>query len=155
MRILKAITIILSTFFYIGYFPFFSGTFASIFGVLLFYFLRNSIFLHLLFILLLVVIGFLVAAQAERIFNKKDPGCVVIDEVAGMLLALVFLPYNIDIVVTAFVLFRILDGIKPYPLDKIQNLGRGIGIMGDDIVAGLYTNIILQVALRMASFKTS
>lgn len=79
----------------------------------------------------------------------------MIDEVSGMLLSLIFLPYDIKLVIIAFILFRILDTLKPYPLGRLQNLAGSIGIMSDDIVAGLYTNIILQVVLRLVSFKAS
>ncbi|MDP2938282.1 MAG: phosphatidylglycerophosphatase A, partial [Candidatus Omnitrophota bacterium] len=92
---------------------------------------------------------------AEKIFNKKDAGCIVIDEVAGMLLALIFIPYDIKLVIMAFILFRILDALKPFPLDRLQNLTGSIGIMSDDIVAGFYTNIILQIVFRLVAFKTS
>jgi len=95
------------------------------------------------------------SGRAEKIFNKKDAGCIVIDEVSGMLLSLIFIPYDIKLVILAFILFRILDALKPFPLDRLQSLNGSIGIMSDDIVAGLYTNIILQVALRLVSFKTS
>lgn len=87
--------------------------------------------------------------------NKKDASCIVIDEVCGMLLSLIFLPYNIKIVVLAFILFRILDALKPFPLDRLQRLKGGPGIMADDLVAGLYTNIILQIVLKLVSFKAS
>lgn len=99
--------------------------------------------------------GFLLSGRAEKIFNKKDAGCIVIDEVSGMLLSLIFIPYDIKLVIMAFILFRILDALKPFPSDRLQNLTGSIGIMSDDIVAGLYTNIILQVVLRLVSFKAS
>jgi phosphatidylglycerophosphatase A len=102
-----------------------------------------------------MILGLLSAGKAEKIFNRKDAGCIVIDEVSGMLLALIFIPYSIKLAIIAFVLFRILDGLKPYPAGLFQNLKGSLGIMSDDIVAGLYTNIILQVALRLASFKIS
>lgn len=99
--------------------------------------------------------GFLIAGQAERIFNKKDARCIVIDEVSGILLSLIFIPYDIKLVITAFCLFRILDAIKPYPADRLQRYKGSIGIMSDDILAGLYTNIILQLVLRGISFRIS
>lgn len=64
-----------------------------------------------------------------------------------MLLSLLFLPYDIKLVVVAFVIFRILDTLKPYPVGKLERLKGSLGIMSDDIVAGLYTNIMLQVAV--------
>jgi phosphatidylglycerophosphatase A len=83
--------------------------------------------------------------------NRKDARCIVIDEVCGILVALMFIPADIKIVVIAFLLFRLLDALKPYPAGCLERLDGGMGIMCDDLVAGLYTNIILQVVLRFAS----
>jgi len=155
MNIRKHIVKVLSTFLYLGYLPFIPGTFASIAGILLFYLIKGNIFIYTLFTLLFILLGLLVTGEAEKIFHQKDARYIVIDEVSGMLLALIFIPYDTRLVIIAFVLFRILDAMKPYPAGKLHNLRGSIGIMGDDIVAGVYTNIILQLVLRLASFKTS
>ena len=155
MNMRNHIVKILSTFFYVGYLPLMPGTFASIVGVSLFYLIKDSIFIHALFTLSFILLGLLVSTKAEKIFKQKDAKCIVIDEISGMLLALLFIPYDIRWLIIAFVLFRILDALKPYPADRFQALSGGIGIMSDDIIAGLYTNIILQFVLRLASFKTS
>jgi phosphatidylglycerophosphatase A len=146
---------IVSTFFYVGYLPFFPGTFASIVGLILFYLIKDNIFIYTLVTLLLIISGFFSAGRAEKIFKIKDANCIVIDEVLGMLLALMFIPYSIKLIIIAFVLFRILDGLKPYPAGPLQDMKGSLGIMSDDIVAGLYTNIILQLVLRLASVKIS
>ncbi len=65
-----------------------------------------------------------------------------------MLLSLLFIPYDLKLVIIAFFLFRILDTLKPYPAGRVQNIQGSIGIMGDDIIAALYTNIILQLVSR-------
>lgn len=145
---------VLATFLYVGYLPFIPGTFGSIAGVLLFYFLKGKVFISI-FTLSLTILGFLVAGKAEKIFNKKDARCIVIDEVCGMLLSLIFLPYDIKLVIIAFFVFRILDALKPYPAGVFHNLRGSLGIMSDDIVAGLYTNLILQAVLRLPSFRIS
>ena len=155
MGIRKYTIKIISTFFYLGYLPVLPGTFGSIAGVFLFYLIKDSVFTHILLTLLFIILGLLTTTRAEKIFNKKDARCIVIDEISGMLLALLFIPYDITSIVIAFILFRILDALKPYPANRLQNMKGSIGIMGDDIVAGLYTNIILQVALRLAIFRTS
>lgn len=155
MNIRNYIIKIISTFFYLGYLPVIPGTFASIVGVFLFYLIKDSVFIHALLTLLFIILGLSITTEAEKIFNKKDARCIVIDEISGMLLALLFIPYDIRLVVVAFILFRILDALKPYPADRLQTMKGNIGVMGDDIVAGFYTNIILQVVLRLASFKTS
>lgn len=155
MPIQNFIILFLSTFFYIGYLPLVPGTFGSLAGVILFYFLKNNAANYLLFTSFLIILGFLVTGPAERILNRKDSRCIVIDEVCGMLLSLVFIPYDIRLVILAFFLFRLLDTLKAYPACSLQNLKGSLGIMSDDIVAGLYTNIILQIVSRLAFFKTS
>lgn len=144
-----------TTFLYVGYLPFIPGTFASIVGIILFYFVKDNIFLYILLTLILIALGFLFTGRAEKIFNKKDARCIVIDEISGMLLSLIFIPYDIKLVIIAFILFRILDALKPFPSNRLQNLTGSISIMSDDIVAGLYTNLILHVVLRLVSFKIS
>lgn len=144
----------LSTCLGLGYLPA-SGTFASAAGLLLYYFIRGNPLLYAGSVLVLIIAGFWLSAEAEKITGSKDPGCVVVDEVAGMLLALAFLPCDLRLAVLGFVVFRILDVFKPYPADKLQELPGGLGVMGDDIIAGLYTNVILQLVLKAASFTGS
>lgn len=155
MNIRNFIIKTISTFFYVGYLPLIPGTFGSIAAVFLFYLLKNNAFAYSTVFLTLAVLGFLVSGEAEKTFQKKDARYIVIDEVTGMLLGLAFIPADIKLVVIALFLFRLLDTLKPYPASKFEALKGSIGIMGDDIIAGLYTNIILQVVLRFASFKTA
>lgn len=145
----------LSTFFYLGYLPFIPGTLSSMAGVFLFYCVKDSIFIYTTLTLVFIFLGLLVSGRAEKIFHQKDARYIVIDEISGMFLSLIFIPYDIRLFIMAFVLFRILDALKPYPAGKLQNLTGSIGIMADDIIAGLYTNIILQVVLKITSFKAS
>lgn len=146
---------ITSTFFFVGYFPFIPGTFASIFAVFLFYLIKGNFLIHLALLLSLMLLGFSVIPEAINIFQKKDPRHIVIDEIVGMLLSLIFIPYNnFGLLISAFLIFRIFDTFKPYPTCKFQEIKGALGIMGDDIIAGLSTNIILQVA-RFVSLKIS
>jgi phosphatidylglycerophosphatase A len=151
----KFITKILSTFFYIGYLPLIPGTFGSLAGIFLFYLVKINALNYTLFTLAVIVVGFLVCGKAEKAMHKNDPRYVVIDEVSGMLLSLIFIPYDIKLVISAFILFRILDTLKPYPAGRLERSKGSIGIMSDDLIAGLYTNLILQVVSRVTSFKTS
>ncbi|MDD5281143.1 MAG: phosphatidylglycerophosphatase A [Candidatus Omnitrophica bacterium] len=141
----------ISTFFFIGYLPLIPGTFGSIAGVGIFYLLagssRSSYFL---FLFCIMVLGVLTSGRAEKLLNKKDPGCIVIDEVMGMLIALCFLPPEPKIVFLAFIIFRILDMLKPFPAGRLQNLHGAIGVMGDDLVAGAYASIVLHVILNLS-----
>lgn len=145
----------LSTFFYTGYLPLIPGTFGSLAGLLVYFLVRNNYYIYILTIGLLLAVGFLVSGKAERIFNKKDPSVVVIDEVCGMLICLMFVPFDIKYVVCGFVLFRILDTLKPFPAGRLQHLKGSLGIMIDDIIAGLYANILLQVVFRLAAYRGS
>ena len=137
-----------STVFFIGYLPLVPGTFGSIAGVGLFYLLKGVTSLtYFLFISGIIALGLMTSGQMEKLLNKKDPGCIVIDEVAGMLIALSFMPYDFRIVFLAFLVFRILDTLKPYPAARLQDMHGAIGVIGDDLVAGIYTNIVLQAVL--------
>lgn len=155
MPVRNFIVKIISTFFYVGYLPLIPGTFGSIAGLFLFYLLYKTTFIYVISLLALILLGFLTCGEAEKIFQKKDARYIVIDEVIGMLLSLLFIPYDIKLVIIAFFLFRLLDTLKPYPAGKLQEVRGSIGVVSDDIIAGLYTNIILQAVLRLASLRTS
>ncbi len=145
----KSFVKIISTFFYVGFIPFIPGTAASLVALLIFLFIKGNPTMHVLFILFFLCLGSLVTGKAEKLFGKKDPSCVVIDEILGMFISLMLLPYDIRLAVAGFVIFRILDIIKPYPANKFQLYKGSLGIMSDDIVAGIYTNIILQFVTRI------
>jgi phosphatidylglycerophosphatase A len=151
----KFIIKITSTIFYLGYLPFIPGTFGSLAGVILFYLFKENPFIYLVISLFITILGFLVAGRAEKIFNKKDARYIVIDETSGMLLSFMFVPFDIKIVIIGFVLFRIIDALKPFPAASLQDLKGSMGVMSDDLVAGLYTNIILQIVLSFTSLRIS
>ena len=139
-----------STVFFIGYLPLIPGTFGSIAGVGLFYLLKTvNPVTYFLFILGIIILGLATSGQTEKILNKKDPGCIVIDEVAGMLIALSFIPYDFKIIFLAFLIFRILDTLKPFPAGRLQYLHGSVGVLADDIIAGIYTNIVLLLILKL------
>jgi phosphatidylglycerophosphatase A len=150
-RILK----ILSTFLFVGYLPIMPGTFGSLAGLLLFYCVKDSWGLTLSLALSVTALGFLISGKAEKLFGRKDPSCIVIDEVSGMLLCLLFVPHDIKYVIAAFFLFRIFDTLKPFPAGRLQVLKGSLGIMIDDIIAAIYAGVLLQVVFRLAAFKTS
>jgi len=143
-----------STVFFIGYLPLVPGTFGSIFGVGLFYLFKGTTWVtYFLFIFGIIVLGLITSGRTEKLLNKKDPRCIVIDEVAGMLIALSFMPYDLKIIFLAFLIFRILDTLKPYPAVRLQNRHGAIGVVGDDLIAGIYTNIVLQIILKLTLQK--
>jgi len=134
--------------FFSGYVPYASGTVSSAVGLL---FLLIPGFASTLAIIpatiLLFAIGGVVAGKMEKQYGQ-DPSVVTIDEIVGMWLSLWFVPITYLNVGLAFFIFRILDIIKPYPAGEFDKQSGGWNIMFDDVVAALYTNIILQIALR-------
>ena len=119
---MRIILKMLSTCFFVGYLPLMPGTFGSLAGLLLFYFVRNSWQTHLSLALGVTALGFLVSGRAEKLFSRKDPSCIVIDEVSGMLLSLLFIPPDLKYIIAAFLLFRIFDTLKPFPAGRLQSL---------------------------------
>ncbi len=153
MRILRSVSVAASTFFYLGYLPLIPGTFGSAAGVFVFY--ACPAYMRVWAVLALVAVGFLFAGRAAQALGAKDPACIVIDEVCGMLIGLAFVPGEPRLVIIGFLLFRILDTLKPYPASVLQHLKGSAGIMLDDVVAGVYTNVLLQLVLRYASWSGS
>ncbi len=98
----------------------------------------------------LFLVGVWAAGEAERHFGLADPGPVVIDEVVGMLVALVFTGAGTAGALAGFVLFRAFDIIKPYPAARLERLEGGWGVMADDVVAAVYANLVLQAWARLA-----
>ena len=137
-----------ATFFYIGYLPAAPGSIATVAGVALSYSLMGNPAAYLWVTLAVIVAGFMVSGRAEAAIGKKDPGCIVIDEVAGTMVAFYMLPAMPAVFWTAFFLFRAFDMFKIYPANKLEGLPGSRGIMLDDILAGIYTNIVMQIALR-------
>ena len=94
-------------------------------------------------LVVVTLVGIWAGSRVEHVLGKKDPGVVVIDEVAGMLLSMIGLPRTIPVLVTAFLLFRLFDIWKPFPARESQALTGGMGVMVDDLIAGLYTLILI------------
>jgi phosphatidylglycerophosphatase A len=142
-----------TSFFYLGHSPFMPGTMGSLGGLIVFFLVRNNDILYAFTILFLFTLGVLFAGESEKIYKRKDPAMIVIDEACGMLLALFFVPFNLYSVILGFFLFRIFDILKPPPARRLERLTGSLGIMFDDIVAALYTNIILQIVFRMVTIS--
>jgi len=139
-----------STVFFVGYLPLVPGTFGSLVGVGVFYLLKGSTFTtYSLVIFGIIALGLITCGRMEKLLNKKDPGCIVIDEVAGMLIALSFMPYDFKVIFLCFMIFRILDTLKPFPAGKLQHLHGSVGVLADDLIAGIYTNIVVLLILKL------
>jgi phosphatidylglycerophosphatase A len=96
------------------------------------------------------VVGTWAAGEAERALGRgKDPGVIVVDEVAGMTMSLLAVPLTPAAAVVGFVLFRVFDVVKPFPANVSQRLPGGAGVMADDLIAGLYVVVLLALARRV------
>jgi phosphatidylglycerophosphatase A len=140
----------MSTFFYVGFIPAAPGSLASLLGVFVCLILSNNLFAYLMTFAVVTALGFLTGTAMEKLAKEKDPGCVVIDEVSGMMIALFLLPMTVPVLWTTFFLFRAFDMFKIYPANLLEKRHGSVGIMMDDIVAGIYTNLTMQVAVRVA-----
>lgn len=131
---------------FIGYLPFAPGTWGTLAGLIFVIFANPSIPVHLAFIIAVAVIGVVASDTAEKIIGEADSGHIVIDEFAGYLVSVSFLPHTYGYLIAGFLLFRIFDILKPFPIRTLERaLKGGAGIMADDILAGIFTNVILQV----------
>ncbi|QKJ30624.1 phosphatidylglycerophosphatase A [Mucilaginibacter mali] len=111
---------------------------------------QNSWYL-LLWTVLITLLGIYVGDKVET-FWGKDSYRVVIDEVAGMMVTMLFIPHNLYLLIAGFVLFRFFDMVKPLFIRRLEALPGGTGVMMDDILAGVYGNIILQVMVILFHF---
>jgi phosphatidylglycerophosphatase A len=153
----------------VGYLPLAPGTWGSLLAVGIYLLVRIGILSHpadtpqivgtsgflageIIVIVIVTFCGIWAATRTERVLKIKDPGKVVVDEVAGQFIALLPLPLTRIgpwpvFVIMAFLLFRFFDIVKPYPARKLESLHGGLGIMADDIVAGVYAGIAVAVAI--------
>ncbi len=141
----------LATGFRTGNIPFAPGTFGSLIGLPLCFALAGmSTAPAILWTLLFIFFAVWIADAAEKILEQNDPGCIVIDEIAGMVVALVGLPFNPITVVIGFIIFRILDIFKPFPIrDLDKRIPGGLGVVADDVAAGIITNLLLRIIIRI------
>ena len=133
-----------------GYAPIAPGTFGSAVGVLIYLGTsRLSLQQQLLIIIAVTLAGIWAADVAARHFGKGDPSHVVIDEVAGQLLTFAGLAISWPGIIAGFLLFRLLDIIKPWPARQLEGLHGGLGIMADDLMAAVYANLLLRGAILL------
>jgi phosphatidylglycerophosphatase A len=128
-----------------GYAPVAPGTVASALTVLVLWLVPFTRAGLIFFLAVIVVLGTWAAHHAESVIGGKDPGAIVIDEVAGMALSVLLFPLTVPVLVTGFLFFRLFDIVKPFPARGSQRIGGGVGVMIDDLIAGVYA--LLGVAL--------
>ncbi len=159
---MKKIKVFIATFFNTGKFPIAPGTLASLITAIVLFWINYkidpNIFSRVLSIILVFLIGIPCANEAEKFFGKKDPGSIVIDEVAGQMLTLLFIKASLSsgsvfIYLLGFFLFRFFDILKPFPVNLADRIEGGFGIMFDDIVAAIYSLASLHLIIYL--FKLS
>jgi len=132
-----------------GFVPVAPGTVGSLAGVAIFVAVRStaSLWLEIGVLLAVTLVGIAAASAAESTYSRRDPGLIVIDEVAGMLLTLLAVPVGALGIALGFLAFRVFDIAKPFPARQAEALPRGWGVMADDLVAGLYAQAALRLVL--------
>jgi phosphatidylglycerophosphatase A len=139
---------------YSGYFPVASGTAGTLVALALYtgeylIFGEVSWAVNAVIIALLVYPCIKLCDEGERFLGVKDPAAVVLDEILGFKVAVLFHPFCWKTALAAFVLFRIFDILKPFPARRLENIKGGTGILIDDLIAGIYTNVGILVVARL------
>lgn len=149
-RLASRSALVVATGFGSGYSPVAPGTAGSAVGLLLFWPLAGRPPAQVLAATaVLVLIGVVAAHHTARLLGAKDPGLVVVDEVAGQWVSLLLLPFTIGTALAAFFLFRLMDVVKPWPARDLERLPGGLGIVADDLMAGVYANLLLRAGLTV------
>ncbi|OGP12553.1 MAG: hypothetical protein A2055_01645 [Deltaproteobacteria bacterium GWA2_47_9] len=132
---------------FVGYSPVAPGTAGSLLGIILYIPLSFLLPIHYgVFLLLVSLLSFKIAGEAERFFGKKDCRVIVIDEVVGVFFTMFLFPPTLFYLSAGFLLFRVFDIVKPFPAGWIdRKISGGTGVVLDDIVAGIYANISLHL----------
>jgi phosphatidylglycerophosphatase A len=145
----QKLALMLATGFYVGFIPGAPGTYASILtgaGILMIQMLKHRIVpeFYVSILCLVTILGVLFSDEVCRSRGTHDPSFVVIDEIAGQLMALLFVPVTLTSTVAGIALFRFFDIRKPFGIRRLEELKNGVGVMADDLAAGLVTCAILH-----------
>ncbi len=143
---LRFLSKLIATVFFIGYIPFAPGTFGSLAALAFIWIFRPDVPMLLVMLSAIFIAGVLSSHAVEKDTGIKDGRYIVIDEFVGYLVSVIFLPLTAVYLIAAFFLFRFFDILKPPPIRNLERMfSGGMGVMIDDLVAGVITNIILQV----------
>lgn len=150
-RIREKWVVLFATGGYVGHIPVASGTFGTLVAVPLCFLLSLLGPLQgMLFIVAFVGFAVWIAGEAEKVFDQKDSRLIVIDEMAGFLVTLFLIPWSTEALVVGFLLFRLMDIAKPFPIRRLETgLPGGWGVVGDDLLAGVYANVALRLILGL------
>lgn len=151
MKLRDNAVMFLATGFYIGNIPFAPGTFGSLIALPLCFALTGiSLAPAMLGTLFFILFAVCIADAAEKILKQNDPSCIVIDEIAGMMVTLIGLPFNPITVLIGFIIFRILDILKPFPIRNLdKRIPGGLGVVADDVAAGIIANLLLRIIIHI------
>lgn len=138
-----------ATGFGVGFSPIVPGTMGTLIAIPIYFFLSSiSTPLYELTLATFFFFSSWIAGQAERYWGKRDDQRIVIDEIMGFLVTMLWIPTTPRFIVTGFILFRIFDILKPFPIHRLERVKSGFGVVLDDVLAGVYANIILQIVNR-------
>jgi phosphatidylglycerophosphatase A len=142
----KEIAKIVSTVFYLGYIPLFpsSSIAGSLIGGMIVFLTKDFFHIQVFLIILLFLIGVYFSEFLIESKGNPDPPEIIIDEVCGIMIAIVGIPFKVHTIVLAYFFFHLFDAIKIFPLRKLEKLPLGWGVMTDDVMAGIYTNLIIR-----------
>ena len=144
---MKHFILLLATGFGVGYSPIAPGTLGTLVAILIYYFLSEiSPPLYEITLIGFFFLSVWVSENAERFFRKKDDQRIVIDEIIGFLTTMLWVPKTIRFVIIGFFLFRFFDILKPFPIRRLEKgFKGGFGVVLDDVLAGVYANIVLRL----------
>ena len=136
---------------YAGYVPKAPGTAGSLVAIPLCYLVsRLDTAQAIVLVLLFMGLAVWMSGAAEKLFDEKDCGLIVIDEIAGMTVTLFLVPWTVTTVLLGFLLFRIMDIVKPFPIRTLESrLSGGWGVVGDDVLAGIYAHVVLRIVVGL------
>jgi phosphatidylglycerophosphatase A len=148
----ERLSILISSFFYLGYSPVAPGTVGTLGAVILFYVISGfSNLFYLSVVIALIIFSVWVSEDARVRLGDSDPSSIVIDEVCGFLVTMILIPPSIINIALGFLLFRCFDILKPPPIRRSEALSGGLGIVADDVLAGIYANVLLQIFVRLSA----
>lgn len=157
MKFRERAILFVATGFFIGTVPFAPGTFGSLIGLPVCFLLsRLNLLQSVIYILVFILFAIGIASAAEKILEQKDPGQIVIDEIAGLMVTFAGLPFNLKTALAGFVIFRVFDILKPFPIRILERrVGGGTGVVLDDVLAGVYGNLILRLVIYITGINVS
>jgi phosphatidylglycerophosphatase A len=151
---MKYYILLLATGFGVGYSPITPGTLGTLIAIPIYYFLSEIP--SPIYEITLTAFFFLsvwISASVENYYGKKDDQRIVIDEIMGFLITMLWIPRTVRFIIVGFFLFRFFDILKPFPIRRLEKrLKGGYGVVLDDVLAGVYANIALRLVLLFISF---